>query len=172
MVEQKQPIFAKSRIIFGLLLVALIIAGELVLHFNHWATWPAFACMILYFLAHMDPKQIPHIIIGSFFGILNYPVLVAFVKTAAPTIGAYPAQLLYIAVFVAAIILLKDHVSWVFNTNAFMLLVMSGIAGRIPPGPEPVTWMGIQLVIGTALVLGVYGIQKTVAAIMAASQKA
>ncbi|MTI84302.1 MAG: hypothetical protein FH756_10435 [Firmicutes bacterium] len=172
MEQQKPPLFSKGKIIFCTLLVALVLIAETVLHLNHLATWPAFACMILYFLAHMDHKQIPHILIGAFFGILNYPLLVMFVKVLAPVIGSFPAQLIYIGLFVGAIVLLKDHLPLVFNTNAFMLLVITAVAAKVPPAPEPYLWIAIQLVGGTALVMGVYGIQKIVASIMGTQQSA
>ncbi|WP_051273337.1 DUF1097 family protein [Desulfotruncus alcoholivorax] len=163
--EQKIPIFAKSRVIFGVLLIALIMIGEIVLHITNLPTWPAFVCMILYFYAHMDPKQIPHIIIGSLFGLVNYITLVMFVKAMAPTIGLFPAQLIYIGLFVGLIVLLKDHVSVVFNNNAFLLLFVAGVASKVPPAPQPMQWIAVQLIGGTALVLGVLGVQKIVAAI-------
>ncbi|MFZ5590866.1 MAG: hypothetical protein ACOY81_03530 [Bacillota bacterium] len=162
---QRPPIFSKGRIVFCVLLVALVLVGEIVLHLNHLDTWPAFACMIIFFYYHMDIKQIPHIIIGSFFGILQYPIILLFIKALAPSIGIFPAQLLYIGIFVGAIVLLKDHIPWVFNTNAFMLFFITAVAAKVPPGPQPVKWMAIQLIGGTALVLGVVGIQKIVAAI-------
>ncbi|MFZ5643397.1 MAG: hypothetical protein ACOY46_07385 [Bacillota bacterium] len=165
--QQIPPIFSKGRIIFAALLVTLTIIGEIVLHSNHLPTWPAFACMIIFFYYHMDTKQIPHIIIGSFFGILQYPLIMMFVKAFAPSIGVFPAQLVYIGVFVGTIVLLKDHVPWVFNTNAFMLFFISGVAAKVPPGPQPMQWMAVQLIGGTALILGVVGIQKIVAAVVA-----
>ncbi|HBV95522.1 MAG: hypothetical protein JL50_09540 [Peptococcaceae bacterium BICA1-7] len=170
--QQISPIFSKGRIIFATLLVSLTLIGEIVLHLNHLATWPAFACMIIFFYYHMDAKQIPHIIIGSFFGILQYPIIMIVIKALAPTIGVFPAQLAYIGVFVGAIVLLKDHIPWVFNTNAFMLFFIAAVAAKVPPGPQPVQWMAIQLVGGTALVLGVVGIQKIVASIMGAQRSA
>lgn len=164
--EQKLPIFAKSRLIFGFLLIAVIMIGEYALHTNHLATWPAFICMILFFYAHMDTKQIPHIMLGSLFGIVNYIPLVMFIKAMAPSIGAFPAQLVYIAVYVGLIVLLKDHIPWVFNNNAFLLLFTVAIAAKVPPGPQIAQWVAIQLIGGSLLILGVIGVQKTVTAIM------
>lgn len=168
--EQRPPILDKGRIIFCVLLVILVEIGEVILHKFSLPTWPAFACMILYFLAHMDPKQIPHVIIGSFFGILNLILIGMFVKAFAATFGPYPAQLVYIGIFVAAIVLLKDHIPWVFNTNAFMVLVIAAVAASAPPAPAPVQWMAVELVGGTILVLGVYAIQKIVAAVTGPQQ--
>lgn len=171
--EQQQiaPIFSKGRITFCVLLVALVLIGETVLHFAHLDTWPAFACMIIFFYYHMDQKQIPQIIVGSFFGILQFPLIMMFVKAAAPSIGVFPAQLVYIGVFVGAIVLLKDHIPLVFNTSAFMLFFITAVAAKVPPGPQAIKWMAIQLVGGTALVLGVVAIQKIVAAVVGAPQQ-
>lgn len=167
---QKPPIFSKGRIVFCVLLVALVLIGEIVFHINHLETWPAFACMIIFFYYHMDPKQIPHIIIGSFFGILQYPLILLFIKAFAPSVGIFPAQLIYIGIFVGAIVLLKDHIPWVFNTNAFMLFFIAAVAAKVPPGPQVGQWLAVQLIGGTALVLGVVGIQKIVASITGAQQ--
>lgn len=164
---QRPPILSKGTIVFAVLLVALVLIGEIVLHISHLDTWPAFACMIIYFYYHMDVKQIPHIIIGSFFGILQYPLILMFIKAAAPSMGIFPAQLTYIGIFVGAIVLLKDLIPWVFNTNAFMLFFITAVAAKVPPGPQPLKWMAIQLIGGTALVLGVVAIQKIVAAMLA-----
>jgi hypothetical protein len=158
--EQKQAIFAKSRIIFMVLLIVLIEIGEILLHKFNITAWPAMVCMILYFFVHMDHRQIPHIVIGSAFGILNYMLINPFIKALTPITGAFPAQLIYIAVFVAAIVLLMDHIPWVFNTSAFLLFVIASIAGKAVPSPDPLNWITVQLVGGTVLILGVFAIQK------------
>jgi hypothetical protein len=157
--EQRQAIFARSRIIFMVLLIVLIEIGEILLHRFNITAWPAMVCMILYFFVHMDHRQIPHIVIGSAFGILNYMLINPFIKALTPITGAFPAQLIYVAVFVAAIVLLKDHVPRVFNTNAFLLFVIASIAGKALPGPDPLNWIAVQVVGGTALILGVFAIQ-------------
>lgn len=168
--QQKPPLFSKGKMIFSFLLLTLIFIGELVLHSNHLPTWPAFACMVLFFFVHMDPKQIPNVIIGSCFGILQYPGIMMFIKAFAPAIGVFPAQVIYILLFVFLIVLLKDHIPWLFNSNAFMFFIITAVAAKQPAGIQTMQWIGVQLIGGGALVLGVYGINKIVAAIMGAQQ--
>lgn len=169
MTQQKTPFFPKTKVIFSITLLVIIAIGELALHLNHLATWPAFACMVLFFLVHRDNKQIPHVIIGACFGIVQYPLIVAFMKAFGPVIGAFPAQLIYILVFVFLIVLLMDVLPWVFNSHAFMLFIITAVAAKVPPGPQIAEWVAIQLIGGTALVLGVAAIPKVVQIFMGAS---
>ena len=60
-------IFNKANLVFLVLLLILIVAGFLVLEPMNFATWPAFMIMIFFFIAHMNIKEAPAILIGSAF---------------------------------------------------------------------------------------------------------
>ena len=75
------PRFQKDRLIFGGLLLALIAIGEIVLHELYLPAWPVFVVMLFFFLAHMDRKVAPNIIIGALAGI-------GCTMLAKPVVGA------------------------------------------------------------------------------------
>ncbi|AFM40113.1 hypothetical protein Desaci_1074 [Desulfosporosinus acidiphilus SJ4] len=132
-------IFSKANLVFLVLLLALIMAGELVLEPMHLAAWPAFMIMIFYFMAHMNIKEAPAILLGSAFGILNLDLIVYWFNATVPLLGGdmsqftaphtvdavFHATLIYICIFVAAIVFLKDVIPWIFNNYAFMCFTVA-----------------------------------------------
>jgi hypothetical protein len=152
-----------QRLIFGVYLVILIVAAELA--FNHLAlpAWPAFMVMIFFFMEHMNPKKIPHILIGGLCGIACILGAKFFITALAPSLGVEGATLLFIVIVVYAIVAFGEIVPQVFNNYAFMYLTVSGIAAKLPD-PNPLQWMAVELVGGVALLAGVGGIGKLMAA--------
>lgn len=132
-------IFSKANLVFLVLLLALIVAGFLVLEPMNLATWPAFMIMIFFFMAHMNIKEAPAILIGSAFGLLNLVLIVFWFDLTVPLFGGdmakftdphtveamFQSKLIYVCIFVAAIVFLKDVIPWVFNNYAFMLFTVS-----------------------------------------------
>jgi glutamine synthetase len=57
--------FPKSKALYTIVILLTIVVGEMVLHPNHWDTWPAFMCMVFFFCVHRDFKQAPNILIGE-----------------------------------------------------------------------------------------------------------
>jgi hypothetical protein len=41
--------FPKSKALYTIVILLTIVVGEMVLHPNHWDTWPAFMCMVFFF---------------------------------------------------------------------------------------------------------------------------
>lgn len=111
---------SKTRLIFGIFLMVLIVIIDLALHHLHLATWPAFMVMIFFFESHMNPNRAPHILIGGLFGILNLVLIGIFLKVAAPVLGILPAKLVYVCLFVYLIVALGETVPVLFNNYAFM----------------------------------------------------
>ena len=110
--------FPKSKALYTIVILLTIVVGEMVLHPNHWDTWPAFMCMVFFFCVHRDFKQAPNILIGGAFGILQIYLIKLWYAVAVPMFGgdmskytSYPACPvyfnLYILVFVFFIVLLK-----------------------------------------------------------------
>lgn len=132
-------IFNKANLVFLVLLLILIVAGFLVLEPMNLATWPAFMIMIFFFIAHMNLKEAPAILIGSAFGLLNLVLVVYWFDFTVPLLGGdmakftdphtveamFQSKLIYVCIFVAAIIFLKDVIPWVFNSYAFMLFTVA-----------------------------------------------
>lgn len=137
-------VFNKLTVIFLALLLVLIMAGELILEPRHLATWPAFLVMIFFFMAHMNIKEAPAILLGSAFGIFNLVLIVYWFGVTVPLLGGdmakytdpqtveamFIAKLIYVALFVALIVFLKDIIPWIFNNYAFMCFtVAAAVAG-------------------------------------------
>ncbi|AET66510.1 hypothetical protein Desor_0829 [Desulfosporosinus orientis DSM 765] len=209
----------KLNIIFLALLLVLIMAAELILEPRHLAAWPAFLIMIFYFMSHMNIKEAPAILIGSAFGLLNLVLITYWMGVIVPMLGGdmtkvtephtaeamFIAKLIYIALFVALIVFLKDIIPWVFNNYAFMCFTIAGavsggyttaaIAAHTVAGyanavaaagdnPEAIAamkeatekaiaatvptvnvfqWIGIELVVGSIFIVGIYGIGQLLA---------
>ncbi len=158
----------KTRLIFGVFLLVLIVSIDIVLHHLHMANWPAFMVMIFFFENHMNPKRAPHILIGGTFGILNLVLIGIFLKAVAPLTGILTAKLVYICLFVYLIVALGEILPVLFNNYAFMYFLISALAAKVQePAPNPWLWMGIQLVGGALVVGGILGIGRLMAILFA-----
>lgn len=154
----------KERLVFGLYLLVLIVALELTLHHFHLPVWPAFLVMIFFFEAHMDRRKTPHLLLGGFAGIVCYLLTVEFVRAVGPVTGTAAARLVFICLAVYAIVALGEMLPVVFNNYAFTFFLVSGLAARAEDAPpEPWLWIGVELLGGTAVILGVLGIGRIMA---------
>ena len=155
--------FDRNRLMFGAMLLAAIAVGEIVLHELHLPAWPVFFIMVFFFLAHMDKKVAPNIIIGALAGIGCMVMARPIVTAIAPFTGAAMGRLIYILTIVAAIILFREMVPMVFNDYFFAYFLVSGLAAKASFPPRPYTWMAVTLVGGTLLICAVLGMRKLVA---------
>lgn len=121
----------KERLVFGVYLIGLIIAIELLLHHFHLPTWPVFLVMIFFFEAHMDKQRAPHLIMGAVVGIACYVLTVQFVELTGPHIGIATARLVFICLAVYSIVAFGEVLPMVFNNYAFMFFLVSGLAARV-----------------------------------------
>ncbi len=135
-------IFAKPKMLFMVVILLTIVVGEYILHPNHWDTWPAFMCMVFFFCVHRDFKQAPHILIGGAFGIFQIWLIKKWYAVMVPVFGGdltkytdphtqhalFNSKLIYILIFVALIVLLKDTIPHLFNDFTFMFFIAAGIA--------------------------------------------
>ncbi|MCX5848116.1 MAG: hypothetical protein NTW65_01515 [Deltaproteobacteria bacterium] len=160
-----EKVFTKRSLLFGFLLVAFIIVFEIIMARMALAAWPAFMVMIFFFVVHEDTKQAPGILIGGLAGILCVMLCGMFVDALNPLMGHETAKLIFIGLFVYAIVLLKDAIPYVFNSYAFMFFLVSAIAKQTP-NANPYIWMGVELVIGGIFILGILGINRLVSAIL------
>ena len=153
------PKFDRHRLVFGLYLLVLIAAAVLITgHFNLPA-WPAFMAMVFFFVEDMDPKKVPHILVGGMFGIGCILLAAPTIGALAPIIGVEYATLVYILGIVYAIVAFGEMVPLLFNNFAFMYLTVTGIAVQLP-APNPYLWMAITGIGGTLLIAGVIAIGK------------
>jgi hypothetical protein len=155
-------LFSKQGVLFGFLLVAFIIVFEIILARFKLPAWPAFMVMIFFFVVHEDVRLAPNILIGGLTGILCVILIKKFIVALEPFIGAEPAKLLFIGLFVYSIVLLKDAIPWIFNSFAFMFFLVSALAGQAP-NPDPYVWMEVELIVGGIFIAGILGINNLVA---------
>jgi hypothetical protein len=153
------PKFNRHRLIFGLYLLVLIAAAVLLTAHFKLPAWPAFMAMIFYFIADMDPKKIPHILVGGVFGIACILLATPIVTTLAPLLGVEFATLVYILGIVYAIVAFGEMAPMFFNNYAFMYLTVAGLGMQLPE-PNPILWMAVAGIGGAVLIAGVIGIGK------------
>lgn len=158
-------IFTKRNILSGFLLVAFIVIFEIILARLSLPAWPAFMVMIFFFVVHEDIKQAPNILIGGLAGILCVVGLEMFIDALQSVIGHEAAKLLFIGLFVYAIVLLKDAIPYVFNSYAFMFFLVSSIANQASTA-NPYIWIGVELIVGVIFILGIVGINRLVTIII------
>ena len=151
--------FNGQRLVFGLYLLVLIAAAELIAGHFKWPAWPAFMAMIFFFVEHMDVKKAPHILVGGVFGIGCILLAMPTISALAPLIGVEFARLAYILGIVYAIVAFGEMAPMFFNNYAFMYLTVTGVAMHLPQ-PKPYLWMAIAGIGGGLLIAGVVGIGK------------
>ena len=156
------PAFNRQRLVFGLYLLVLIAAAELIAGHFKLPAWPAFMAMIFFFVEHMDVKKAPHILVGGVFGIACILLAKPVVAALAPLLGVEIATLAYILGIVYAIVAFGEMAPMFFNNYAFMYLTVTGLAMHLPQ-PDPYLWMAVAGIGGGALIAGVVGIVKLMA---------
>lgn len=164
-----ESIFNKEKILTGVLLVGFIILLEWVLHHFSLPTWPVFMVMILVLMSHLDPKEVPKVLVGGLFGIFNIILIDLWMGLTSPALGLWGSQVAYIGILVFLIVLLMDAVPILFNTYLFMYFVVTALASRMPD-PNPVLWMGCELIGGLVVVGGLLGLTKIIEAVCGESE--
>ena len=154
-------VFTKRNFLFGFLLVAFVIAFEVIFFSLSLPAWPAFMVMIFFFVAHEDTKQAPPILVGGLMGIFCVVLLEGFVEGLQPMLGHDAAKFLFIGLFVYSIVLFKDALPYLFNSYAFMFFLVAALA-KPTAKVSPFVWMGIELVVGLIFILGILGINRLV----------
>jgi hypothetical protein len=153
----------RQRLVFGLYLLVLIAVFEIATGRLHVPAWPAFVAMVFFFAEHMDPKKVPHILIGGAVGIACILLARPVIGALAPLLGADLARLAFILLLVYAIVAFGEMVPVLLNNYAFMYLTIVGIAVQLP-SPNPFLWMAITVVGGAILIGGVIAIGKLMGA--------
>jgi hypothetical protein len=160
-----------QRLVFGLFLLVLIVVGEIILSHFSLPVWPAFMIMIFFFMEHMDIKKAPHMLVGGLFGIACILLIKWFVTALGPVIGVELSKLLFICIFVYAIIAFGEMIPIVLNNYAFMFFTVSAavailLATMKEPKPFPlVEVMGVELIGGGLFIAGIIGILKLLGAL-------
>jgi hypothetical protein len=153
--------FNRHSLIFGLYLLVLVAIAQYIGDYFELPLWPAYMCLIFFFVDQMDAKKAAHIIVGGIAGIagiLLFPPVIGFL---APYIGVEASKIGLILALVYAIVAFNASLPIVFNNYSFMFLTVSGLALRAP-GARPFVWMAVTGLGGGLLIGGVIGIGRIV----------
>ena len=153
--------FDRHSLIFGLYLLVLIAIAQYIADYFKFPMWPAYMCMIFFFVDQMDAKKTPHIVVGGIAGIAGILLFAPVIGFLAPYIGVEASKIALILALVYAIIAFNPTLPIVFNSYAFMFLTVSGVAFGAP-GANPYQWMLVAGLGGALLIGGVIGIGKIV----------
>lgn len=159
-----EKIFNTQKIATGVLLVGFILLLEWLLHHFSLPTWPVFMVMVLMFLKHQDPKETPNILVGGAFGIANLIILKQWMMLTAASLGPWGSSIAYVGIFVFCIVLFMDVLPILFNSHAFMYFLVAALA-MSTPAPNPILWIGCEIVGGLVVVGGLMVVNKAIAAI-------
>jgi hypothetical protein len=158
-------IFTKKSFYFGFLLVALVIAFEIILSRLSLPAWPAFMVMIFFFVGHEDPKLTPRILIGGLAGLYCVVLCGMFIETLQPVMEHESAKLFFIGLFVYSIVLLQPAIPYVFNAYAFMFFLVGALA-KPTATVSPYVWMGTELIVGLIFIAAIMGINRLVETVL------
>jgi hypothetical protein len=165
--------FNKDRLLFGVFLIIIIAVAEIIfgaLKADTWL-WPGFIVMIWFLAEHMDMKKVPNIIVGGLYGIFSILIgKYVFIALLGSVIGEALGRLIFILIFVYAIVAFGEILPILFNIYSFLGLLVAAIAihGKSLPNQNPdisvLIWMGVYLVVGLIFVYGIMGIIKLLGA--------
>lgn len=164
----------KIRLLFGLYLLVLVVIGEVALHLLHVPSWPAFIAMVFFFFAERDSKKIPNILAGGTFGILSMYLAIGLIIVLIKYLlipvlkleyntALFIGIVIFIVIFVYAIIGLGETFPIILNNFAFMAMLMTSVYNKITePEPALAIWKIslIYLVAGAAMIYGILLIVK------------
>src|SRR5580693_8558321 len=151
--------FERHTLIFGLYLIVLVGIAQYVADYLKLPIWPAYMCMIFFFVDHMDVKKAPHIVVGAVAGIAAILLFAPVIGSLAPHIGAEAAKITLILALVYSIVAFNSSFPLVFNSYAFMFITVSGLALETT-APNPYLWMAVAAIGGSLLIAGVVLIGK------------
>ena len=153
--------FNRHALIYGLYLLVLVAIAQYVGDCFALPIWPAYMCLIFFFVDSSNAKKAPHIIVGGIAGIAGILLFAPVIGFLAPYIGVEWSKIGLILALVYAIVAFNASLPIVFNNYTFMFLTVSGLAPRAP-GSSPFVWMVITGLGGPLLVGGAMGIGKIV----------
>ena len=155
--------FNRQTLIFGIYLLVPVALAVYVTDYFKLPAWPAFMCMIFFFVEHMDMKKASHILVGAIAGLAGIALIGAALGVLSPIMGLEPGKIVYILALVYAIVAFGETLPIVFNAYAFMFFTVGGL-GLEAPEPAPYLWMAMAAVGGGLLIGSVVLINKIMGA--------
>jgi hypothetical protein len=155
--------FNRQNLIFGIYLLVPVALAVYVTDHLKLPAWPAFMCMIFFFVEHMDVKKASHIVVGAVAGLGGIALFASALGVLSPLMGLEPGKIFYILALVYAIVAFGEMLPIVFNAYAFMFFTVGGLALEAPE-PNPYLWMAMATVGGALLIGSVVLINKIMGA--------
>jgi hypothetical protein len=143
--------FNRQRLVFGLFVLAFIVITELVVGYFRLPGWPAYLAWVLFFIEHMNPKQVAPILIGAAVGLVLILLAGPVIGALTPLLGQW-AKLVYVLAVVYSIFAFGEMIPLVLNNYTFMFITVAAVA-LAAPSPNPVTWL-LMAVIGGGMLIG------------------
>jgi Protein of unknown function (DUF1097) len=147
-------IFNRSRLVFGLVVLACIVVTEFVAAYLKVPAWPAYIAWVLFFIEGMNPKKVPSILVGAAVGIgliLLAPYAIGFF---AQWLGPDWGRLIYVLLAVYSIFAFGEVIPLLLNNYTFMFVTVAAIALGAP-NPNPALWLVVAVVGGGLLIGGI-----------------
>ena len=85
--------FNRHSLIFGLYLLVLVAIAQYVGDYFAFPIWPAYMCLIFFFVDQLDVKKVPHIIVGGIAGIAGILLFAPVIAFLAPYIGVEASKI-------------------------------------------------------------------------------
>lgn len=150
----------KIRLLFGLFLLPVVAIGSILAHLVEIPAWPAFLVMIFFFMVQRDKKQIPNIMVGVAFGILMIFPLGFLIKMLEGSFSTFTVGLVYILVFVAAIIIFGEMLPIILNNYAFIAMLVTIVEMNAKVRVHPLKLLAMEIVGGAFFIGAILGIVK------------
>ena len=143
--------FDRQRLVLGFYAVVIVALAQLIADYFKLPLWPAFVVWILFFIEQMNPRKVPHIVIGAVAGMGLLMLAPLYVGLLGPSIGAQWATLTYVLLAVYAIVAIGEMIPYVLNNYAFLFLTIGAVVLQAP-NPNPILWAVIAAVGGAILI--------------------
>lgn len=151
----------QTKLLTTLPLLLWIAVGELICYGLAYPTWPLFLCMVSFFLAKQRREAAGGIVIGIVTGEgICWVMKSLWLPAAADRLGTFPAQLIFVLVFVLAIAYLEPIFPLCMNSHTFLAFLVAALAVPFSPG----LWMCISFFGGSICIAGCLLIQRLAAA--------
>jgi hypothetical protein len=144
--------FSRSRLLFGLFVLAVILLTETVTAHLKVAAWPAYLVWIMFFLEHMNPQRVAHILVGTITAMVLVLLAPRIIGALAQIMGPEGGRLVYILAAVYAIFAFGEMIPVILNNFTFLVLTVAAVA-LSAPNAAPLQWLVVAVLGGGLMIL-------------------
>jgi len=144
--------FNRSRLLFGLYVLAVILLTEIVTAYLKVSAWPAYLVWVMFFLEHMNPQRIAHILVGTITGMILILLAPTIIGALARIMGPEAGRLVYILLAVYAIFAFGEMIPVILNNFTFLVITVAAVA-LAAPNAAPVQWLVVAVLGGGLMIL-------------------